>query len=100
MDTFGLIYIMTVSYAVMINGQPGRKIYPLRGLHQGDPLSPYLFLLCVEGLSGLLSIAEEQSQIRGIKVARGCQPINHFFFWPTPVVYFIELPLLNGNTFN
>ena len=46
--------VSSVTYAVRINGHPWGQIVPTRGLHQGNPLSLYLFLICAEGLSALL----------------------------------------------
>ena len=49
--------ITTVSYFVLINGVAHGNIIPSRGPHQGDPLSSYLFLLCVDGFSSLINKA-------------------------------------------
>ena len=46
--------VCTVTYSIQINGKPRGHIIPSRALHQGDPFSLYLFLLCAEGLFGLL----------------------------------------------
>ncbi|KAL8155586.1 hypothetical protein AgCh_000828 [Apium graveolens] len=57
--------VSTVSYDINLNGLIVGPITPKRGLYQGDPLSPYLFLFCVEGLSNFLDNAEFDGKIHG-----------------------------------
>ena len=72
--------ISSVTYAVRINGKPSGHIIPTRGLRQGDPLSPYLFLLYVEGLSALIKKATADGFLEGISVSRGGPCLSHLFF--------------------
>ena len=58
-------YLQTISYYVLLNGQLVGNIKPSRGLRQGDPLSPYLFLLCAMGLQSLIQQAEVDGSIMG-----------------------------------
>lgn len=60
--------ITSVSYRIKINGDLSKTIILERGLRQGDPLSPYLFLLCAEGFSALLNAAEASGDLAGVKV--------------------------------
>lgn len=53
---------------------------PTRGLRQGDPLSPYLFLLCTEGLTSLLSHAEWSDELKGVQVCRDAPTISNLLF--------------------
>jgi len=53
-----MMCVTTVSYSVLLNGEPKGRIVPTRGLRQGDSISPYLFLSCAEGLSAMLRKVE------------------------------------------
>ena len=55
--------IKSVTYSVLVNGKPKGHIVPTRGIRQGDPFSPYLFLLCSEGLNGLIEHAMDGKHI-------------------------------------
>ncbi|KAA3469710.1 reverse transcriptase [Gossypium australe] len=72
--------ISTVSYAVNINGNRGRVFQPTRGLRQGDPLSPYLFLICSEGLSSLIRLAIREGVLKGLKASRRGPLISNLLF--------------------
>ncbi|XP_055959787.1 uncharacterized protein LOC130014852 [Mercurialis annua] len=67
-------------------------IIPSRGLRQGDPLSPYLFILCAEGLSLMLAQAEREGKIHGAIICRGAPPISHLFFADDCFLFFRATP--------
>ncbi|CAA7032411.1 unnamed protein product [Microthlaspi erraticum] len=72
--------IKSVEYKVLINGQPWGTITLYRGLRQGDPLSPYIFILCTEVLISNLKRAESAKSLTGLKVARASPPVSHLLF--------------------
>lgn len=52
-----MLCVRSVSYSIKINEEPKGFINSIRGLRQGKPVSPYLFLLCTDGLTSLLTYA-------------------------------------------
>ncbi|KAL5564766.1 hypothetical protein UlMin_027930 [Ulmus minor] len=72
--------VTSVYYSLLINGEKVGYIRPSRGLRQGDPLSPYLFLLCAEGLSSLIHTFERTGQLQGIRCGTNGPTISHLFF--------------------
>ena len=65
-----LMCVSTVEYLVLINGEAKGKIILTRGLRQGDPISPYFFLLCAEGLSAMIKKEERDGLLKGVAVSR------------------------------
>jgi hypothetical protein len=72
--------VSTVSYSILFYGSPSRQFFPTREIRQGDPLSPYLFLLVVEGLSSLVSRVVEDGRISGVHTSAKGLKLSHLFF--------------------
>jgi len=72
--------VESVDYNVLVNGEPVGLVIPGRGLRQGDPLFPYLFIICAECLSSLIQNAEENETISGTSICRGALSVSHLLF--------------------
>jgi hypothetical protein len=72
--------VQSVSYSIVVNGTPVGQINPSRGLRQGDPISPYFFLLCAEALNSMLSKAESARVITGVPTSKRGPKLTHLFF--------------------
>jgi hypothetical protein len=72
--------IKSVSFSVLLNGHKLEAFKPTRGIHQEDPISPYLFLFAAEGLSCLLNSSVQSSSLMGIRVAPSSPIVSHLLF--------------------
>ena len=67
-------------FSILINGVPTRKITHSRGIRQGDPISPYLFIFCAEALRSMLSHADRRGTLRGAPTSKKKPQLNYLFF--------------------
>lgn len=80
--------VSSVNFAVKINGELSENFKPTRGLRQGDPLSPYLFLFVAEGLSKILQRAVHNQELLELKCNRGAPGISHLLFADDSLLFF------------
>ncbi|GKV32830.1 hypothetical protein SLEP1_g41400 [Rubroshorea leprosula] len=66
--------------SILINGSPTRQFPVGKGIRQGDPLSPFLFLIVAEGLNGLMSTAVEKELYKGVRIGNGATMVSQLQF--------------------
>ena len=69
-----------VSFSTFVNGRPRGKFKESRGLRQGDPLSPFLFTLVVDGLSRLMEKVRGCGLIKGFELGKENVLVFHLQF--------------------
>ena len=74
-----MLCVITVTYSILVNGELKGLINPSRAIRQGDPLSPLLFLLCTEGLHGLIRRETTEGRIKGFSLCRRGPKLTHLF---------------------
>ncbi|GKV46638.1 hypothetical protein SLEP1_g53612 [Rubroshorea leprosula] len=87
--------LSTARVSVLVNGSPTEEFDVEKGLRQGDPLSPFLFLMVVEGLNGLVKKAENEGLLHGIEVGKKGLVVSLLQF-ADDTVFLGRLTLLNS----
>ena len=72
--------ISIVSTSILFNGGMMEPINPSRGIRQGDPLSPYIFILCMEFLGQLIEGKCSEKLWNPVKASRSEPSFSHLFF--------------------
>ena len=72
--------ISSVQYRVILNGELSGSFNPRSGIRQGDPLSPYIFVLCMEKLSHIISQKRIEGKWKTVQVSKGGPEISHLYF--------------------
>ena len=79
--------VSSVTYSIKINGTPQGHITPTRGLRQGDPISPFLFLFCAEGLSAMIRKSVDNGLLQGVAACPQGLHISHLFFADDNIIF-------------
>ncbi|KAL0434845.1 UNVERIFIED_CONTAM: hypothetical protein Sradi_0192400 [Sesamum radiatum] len=77
----------SVTYSLMLNGSQFGYFRPHRGIRQGDPLSPYLFLFVAKAFSCMLQDTENRGEIQGIAISREAPRVSHLLFVDDTIIF-------------
>ncbi|GJZ54916.1 putative RNA-directed DNA polymerase, eukaryota, reverse transcriptase zinc-binding domain protein [Tanacetum coccineum] len=81
--------------SILVNGSPTNEFELFKGLRQGDPLSPFLFILVMEGLHSLTCKAEELGLFKGVSIGCDNMNISHLMY-ADDVIFFGEWSWVNA----
>ncbi|KAL9416680.1 hypothetical protein AB3S75_039801 [Citrus x aurantiifolia] len=72
--------VSSARMSILWNGEATAEFIPGRGIRQGDPLSPHIFVLCIEMLSHGITQAVRDGSWKPIRLAKHGTPLTHLFF--------------------
>jgi len=81
--------ISSAQFRILINGEAGESFAPTRGIRQGDPLSPYLFIILANVLSNMVHKAVTDGSLKGIKLNSQCPTLSHLLF-ADDAIFFLD----------
>lgn len=73
-------YVSFVEFELIMSDKSIDKFKPQKGVRQGDPLSPFLFIIAVDVLSQMVSYHIEKGDLKGIRLAKRYPVLSHLFF--------------------
>ncbi|KAL4347289.1 hypothetical protein GQ457_17G007720 [Hibiscus cannabinus] len=84
--------VTSVSYCIRMNETVSDFFSPTRGLRQGDPLSPFLFLFCTQGLSALLLKEQAEGRIKRVRASQAGPRVNHLLYADDCILFIKNSP--------
>ena len=89
--------VSTVSISILFNGEALNPIYPSKGIRRGDPLSPYLFILCMDFLGQLIEEKCNAKLWQPVKASQSGPAFSHLFF-ADELLLFAKADYINCST--
>jgi hypothetical protein len=94
-DTTRIAWIMQLTsssfFSILVNGVPSHPFTPTRGIRQGDPLSPFLFVIMVEGLGWYINASIGDGSLKGL-------PLHNLQLAPSHSQFVDDTLLMNTPT--
>ncbi|GMI69838.1 hypothetical protein HRI_000653100 [Hibiscus trionum] len=84
--------VSSVSFTVRVNGSLSHEFFPSRGIRKGDPLSPFLFLICSQVLSVALEMEQREGRLMGLNASRHGPRVTHLIFADDSIVFLRNCP--------
>jgi hypothetical protein len=75
-----MMCVKSIQYAVKVNGVPCGNIHPTKGIRLGDPISPYLFLICAKVLSSMVSHANREGALTRVPTLKKGHWVSDLYF--------------------
>lgn len=82
-----MICVKTVTYSILVNGEQKVVIRPTREIRQGDPLSHFLFLLCIESLHGIINQVARMGEINKFSLCKRVPKLTHSLFADSSLLF-------------
>ncbi|CAN1178605.1 Transposon TX1 uncharacterized 149 kDa protein [Linum perenne] len=79
--------VRSVKFSILLNGCPTKSFTPSRGIRQGDPISPYLFILLTNALSHLIQKGMDGGKLKGLKLNARCPTLTHILFADDTILF-------------
>ncbi|XP_028754420.1 uncharacterized protein LOC114713907 [Neltuma alba] len=79
--------VRSVKFNIQMSGRKIASVIPQRGLRQGDPLSPYLFILASKALFSMISFHSSHGNLSGINITKGGPMITHSLFADDTIIF-------------
>ncbi|XP_071741061.1 uncharacterized protein [Rutidosis leptorrhynchoides] len=90
-----LACLKSASISILINGSPTTEFSMGRGVRQGDPLSPFLFILAAEGLNILTKATVDRGIFKGVEIGNDKVVISHLQY-ADDTIFFGDLSMSNA----
>lgn len=82
-----MLSVSSISYSFQLNGSRFGHLTSNQGIRQGDPLSPYLFICCVEAFIQMVEAAVGQGHIKGVRIAPSAPVLSNLCFVDDAILF-------------